>query len=244
MQESLNKRKPTNIITVFEVKKQLRTHDQWLFREVKVLKDFMFPTLRGQILSFWSSSPDPPQNHLLSSSLWSFSLSSSLCFSSSSSRLLRPGPGARSCWRAFRGRSSALTCRRLRRMNSSCGQTWRCEWSVVDAETQLGYVLINAAACYIIISFNMHFTVLLRHLLSKLVSLLLSSLSPSARGWPEASLHTWITSTSSHVLYPKLNWLLHAKKKKKNQPKRKQGLTAVKIIQIFGMITVSFMIIW
>lgn len=81
----------------------------------------MPPTLRGQILSFWSSSPDPPQNDLFSSSLCSFSLSSSLWFSSSSSRPLHPGPGERSRWRAFHDRSCALTGRRLRRMNGSHG---------------------------------------------------------------------------------------------------------------------------
>lgn len=76
------------------------------------------PTLRGQILSSWSSSQCPPQTPpQFSSFLCSSCLSSSLWFSSSF-LLLHPGPGERSCWRVFRDQSCAPTGRRLRRVNT------------------------------------------------------------------------------------------------------------------------------
>lgn len=81
-----------------------------------VLKGKTSPTLRGQILSSWSSSQHPPQTHLFSSFLCSSCLSSSLWFSSSF-LLLHPGPGERSCWRGFHARSCAPTGRRLGKVN-------------------------------------------------------------------------------------------------------------------------------
>lgn len=86
-------------------------------RQLQLQQEETSPTLRGQILSSWSSSQCPPQSHLSSSSLCSSSLSSSLWFSSSSFLLLHPGPGERSCWRVSLDRSCALTGRHLGRAN-------------------------------------------------------------------------------------------------------------------------------
>lgn len=157
---------------------------QVTFREVKVSRTFRSPTLKGQILSFWSSSPDPPQNHLFSSSLWSSSLSSLLWFSSSSSHPLRPNHGERSCLRVFHDRSSPLTDPLLRRMNSSCGKTQGCDGRARSGCTARIHTHKWTTCITFIISFSMHVhaTVLLRHLFSKLVSFPLGSLFPQCRG--------------------------------------------------------------
>lgn len=84
--------------------------------QIQFRKDGTALTLRGQILSSWSSSQCPPQPHLFSSFLCSSSLSSSLWFFSSF-LLLHPGPGERSCWQVFHDRSCAPTSRHLGRVN-------------------------------------------------------------------------------------------------------------------------------